>query len=58
MARLIQSHNTLHNIDDSNEWLVGWMDRESDGDGNLVFDDDDSLMEILYLMMMILLLRM
>src|SRR3954465_10226099 len=37
-------HISLNDIDDSNEWLLGRMDGESDGDGDLVFDDGDSLL--------------
>ena len=33
--------NSLKNIDDSNEWLVGRMDGDSDDDIELVYDDDD-----------------
>src|SRR3954471_19603068 len=35
---------SLNDIDDSNEWLLGRMDSEEDGDGDLVFDDGDSLL--------------
>ena len=35
---------SLNDIDNSNEWLLGRMDREGDGDGDLVFDDGDSLL--------------
>ncbi|XP_028074032.1 uncharacterized protein LOC114276447 [Camellia sinensis] len=35
---------SLQNIDESNEWLFGRMDGESDEDNELVFDDDDGLM--------------
>ena len=31
---------SLKNIDESNEWLLGRIDRESDEDDELVFDDD------------------
>ncbi|XP_028109030.1 uncharacterized protein LOC114307813 isoform X1 [Camellia sinensis] len=34
---------SLQNIDESNEWLLGRMDGESDEDNEPVFDDDDSL---------------
>ena len=37
-------HISLNDIDDSNEWLLGRMDGEGDGDGDLVFDDGDSLL--------------
>ena len=33
----------LQNIDESNEWLLGRMDGESDEDNEPVFDDDDGL---------------
>ncbi|GMP48782.1 hypothetical protein CsSME_00016021 [Camellia sinensis var. sinensis] len=34
---------SLQNIDESNEWLLGRMDGESDEDNEPVFDDDDGL---------------
>ncbi|KAF5944137.1 hypothetical protein HYC85_018214 [Camellia sinensis] len=34
---------SLQNIDESNEWLLGRMDGESDEDNKPVFDDDDGL---------------
>ncbi|XP_028108499.1 uncharacterized protein LOC114307307 [Camellia sinensis] len=34
---------SLQNIDESNEWLLGRMDGESDEDNGPVFDDDDGL---------------
>lgn len=33
----------LNDIDESNEWLVGRIDGDSDEDSELVFDDDDAL---------------
>ncbi|KAL7222082.1 hypothetical protein ACSBR1_023904 [Camellia fascicularis] len=34
---------SLRNIDESNEWLLGTMDGESDEDNEPVFDDEDGL---------------